>query len=262
MRSDRRRSARALAGPFLILAALLLAVVPRLSPAASLDALAWWIAYGPMAPERALPICAFGVALALTGRRSAAAATSSFAFGAVSGFAMEPQWLDLLGRLPAAATHDFYAGPLSCIAAGASLICGRRLRPFMLVPSGFLLGAMWALWIRLLDPTLHEPKITMTGLLVAALLAAAVAITLARFRGPWMFVAAPILGSWLVAIGLLYGGAYIAARSPALVLPPPAASADPDPALLDGLFGTPADTRQHPATRRDPFGSGGGSKPF
>ena len=236
------------------------AIILHLRPAAALDQLTWWIVYGPMAPERALPIAAFAAAVGLLGRRAGTAAIVCFAAGLAGGFQGEVVWLAALGHLPAAAAHDFYAGPASSIAAGVALISGRRLRPTVTPVAGFVLGVLWALWIRLLDPTLHAIAVTATGIAVAVLLIAAIGLTIAALRREWMFVGAPICGSWLVTIGLLYGGAYAAMRPPAMNLPPPAPSPAPNAAMLDGLF--PGSRMDEPARRTgNPFGDGG-QKPF
>ncbi|MBP0616223.1 hypothetical protein [Jiella mangrovi] len=246
-------------GPAFLAVAVATAIGLRLPPAASLDTLFWWIAYGPLAPERAMPLAALGAAFGLIGWRARVAALAAFGLGIAGGFYGEITWLALLGHLPAAAGHDFYAGPGSCIAAGAALISGRRLRPVATPLASLVIGTLWALWIRLLDPTLHDLKISVAGVLVAVALIVAIASTVAAFRGNWMFVAAPICGSWLLAIGLLYGGSYLATKPPSLNLPPPAPARDSS--MLDGLFPEENGRLDRKPGRSDPFG-GDGAKPF
>ncbi|MBO0661624.1 hypothetical protein LQ948_03480 [Jiella sp. MQZ9-1] len=251
-----------LLGPALLLAELAFAAILYLQPAASLDTLFWWTAYGPIAPERSIPILALGLALGLVGWKVRCAAL----IFAVAGFAVgvfgQVAWLNLLALLPAATAHDFYVGPVSSIVAGLALICGMRLRPVVTPIAAFLLAALWALWINLLDPTMHDLKITLAGIAVALAVLGAVTPTVLAYRRPWMFVAAPIGGSWLVAIGLLYGGTYLATKPVPLTPPPPPAKTAPDPGLMDGLFPTQGQADGQTGSAGNDLMPGGEAKPF
>ena len=123
--------------------------------------------------------------------------------------------LRILDAVPQAATHLFLTGPISYLAAGAALACGDRLRPYFAPIAAAILGAMLALAIKLTDPSLHEPAYTWTPMLIACWIVAAVALTLRAFRRGWFSIFGRILGSWLVAIGLLYGGASLVPKRPA-----------------------------------------------
>ena len=132
----------------------------------------------------------------------------------------------LLDQVPRAATHLFYAGPIALIAIGGALAAGARLWSWLTPLAAAIVGAMLALVIKMSDPSLHDPLYTWTPMLIAAWLMAAIALTLRAFRHRWLAIFARILGSWLLAIGLLYGGASLlpARKLPPPVLAPPSAA--------------------------------------
>ena len=78
---------------------------------------------------------------------------------------------------------------------------------------------MLGLVIRLMDPSLHEPAYTWTPVLIAFWIIVAVSLTIRAFWRGWFPIFARIFGSWLLAIGLLYGGAMLVTKRQ----PPPAA---------------------------------------
>jgi hypothetical protein len=109
-------------------------------------------------------------------------------------------------------------GPISCLAIGIALVPGARLLPWLLPISSIIAGAMLSLAIFLNDPSLHEPAFILMPVLAAFWTVAAVALTVRAFLRSWFAIFGRILGSWLVAIGLLYGGASLL---PVLEPPPP-----------------------------------------
>jgi len=85
--------------------------------------------------------------------------------------------------------------------------------------AALIFGAMLVLTTRLTDPSLHEFAFTLAALLVAAWIVVAVSLTLRAFWRGWFPVFGRILGSWLIAIGLLSGGASLV--PPRTSTPPP-----------------------------------------
>ena len=123
---------------------------------------------------------------------------------------MGHDWLlAVLYNVPKVPKHLFLTGPISYLVIGLALAPGARL---CLAPAGGrdLAGAMLSLAIMLTDPSLHDPFYTWTPVLAAFWIVAAVALTLHAFRRRWFPIFGRILGSWLIAIGLLYGGASLA----------------------------------------------------
>jgi hypothetical protein len=227
--SDRRApaaSATAWSGPvLLVLGAAAIAKV-LLSPSTSHGPLAWWIETSALAPVRVLPLFGLGVLLTLIDFRRSAVALLLFGLGIFAGFFAHERFATLLAGVPQAAGQEFLSGPVSCLAVGLALAPNAKLRGFLVPLAAAVAGAMLALAIKVTDPSLHDATVSVAGLLIGLWIVAGVALTLRGFRRTWFTVAARIYGSWLIAIGLLYGGAsLVPKRQPPL--PPAAATMQP-----------------------------------
>jgi hypothetical protein len=203
-------------------AAVVGAVVLR--SAAVESPLAWWIEHSMLMPQRVMPLVGLGVALGLVGRRAFNAGLLLFCAGIVAGFVLHNQLLAPFWAIPNAAAHQFFTGPIGSIAVGLLLIAGVRLRPWILSPIALLAGVMLALAITVTDPSLHDLTNRSAGVLIAAWIVGAVSLSLRAFRRNWFLIAGPILGSWLIAIGLLYSSAALLPKPvpPSPSIPPPA----------------------------------------
>jgi hypothetical protein len=131
----------------------------------------------------------------------------------------------------------FLTGPISYLAAGVALVASMRWRTFVAPVASMIFGTMLGLTIKLTDPSLHEPAFTWTPLLAACWVIAAAALTLRAFRRGWFSIFGRILGSWLIAIGLLYGGASL--LPPKREPPPPAVALPPAPGAERAIPGLP-----------------------
>ena len=219
------------------MAALGLIAVAAAALAADASPLARWTLSETLAPARVLPLIGLGVACALIGRRALTAALALFGLGIVAGLAGQDRLLAILDLLPRAAMHLFFTGPICYLAAGAALVAGARWREWLAPASALIVGAMLALTIKLTDPSLHEPAYTWTPVLIAFWIVAAVTLTLRAFRRGWFAIFGRILGSWLLAIGLLYGGASLV--PPKRPPPPPAMALPPAPGAERAIPGLP-----------------------
>jgi hypothetical protein len=199
------RAAARWSGP--ALAGLGLLALGAAALAANASPLARWTLSETLAPARVLPLIGLGAAFALIGRRALTAALALFGLGIVAGLAGQDRLLAILDLLPRAATHLFFTGPIAYLAAGAALVAGARWRDWLTPAAALIVGAMLALAVKLTDPSLHEAAYTWTPVLIALWIVAAVTLTLRAFRRGWFAIFGRILGSWLLAIGLLYGGA-------------------------------------------------------
>jgi hypothetical protein len=61
--------------------------------------------------------------------------------------------------------------------------------------------------VKLTGPSLHDPAFTWTPVLIAFWIVAAVSLPLRTFWNGWFPIFGRVFGSWLIAIGCLYGGA-------------------------------------------------------
>jgi hypothetical protein len=200
------------------LAALGLVAIAVIALLAGESPFAGWILTDVLAPERVLPLIGLGAACGLVDARVFSATLLLFGLGIVGGSEGQDWLLWVLYNVPEGPTHLFLTGPISYIAIGLALVPGIRLLPWLLPIAAIVVGAMLALAIMLTDPSVHDPAFTWTPVLAAFWIVAAVALTLHAFRRGWFPIFSRILGSWLVAIGLLYGGAELA---PIFKPPPP-----------------------------------------
>jgi hypothetical protein len=246
------------------LALLFALAVLALLAARGASPLARFILADVLTPERLLPLIGLGAAFGLIALRSLCVAVPLFALGVAAGLMAEDALLRLLDQVPRAATHLFYASPLALIVVGAALAAGARAWSWLTPPAAAIVGAMLALVVKMTDPSLHDPLYTWTPVLIAAWLMAAIALTLRAFRHRWVAIFARILGSWLLAIGLLYGGASLLPPRklpPPILAPPSPRSAPTFAPPLPGLppTGQPAPLPGlPPATQPSPLPGGNG----
>lgn len=219
------------------MAGLGLIAVAAAALVANENPLARWTLTETLAPARVLPLIGLGAAFALIGARATIIAVLLFALGIAGGLVAQDRLLAILDLVPRAATHLFFTGPISYLAAGAALVAGARWREGLAPAAALIVGAMLALTIKLTDPSLHEPAYTWTPVLIAFWIVAAVTLTLRAFQRGWFAICGRILGSWLLAIGLLYGGASLV--PPKRQPPPPAMALPPAPGAERDIPGLP-----------------------
>jgi len=177
----------------------------------------WFLTYA-IAPERALPLVGLGIACGIVRVPVLGLTLALFGLGIVIGMAAH-DWLILtIFTVLEGTTHLSLTTPIGCLAIGLALVPGARVLSCMLPLAAFTEGVMLALAVFLTDPSLHDPIFVWTPLLAAIWIVIAVASTLQAFRGNWGVIFGRIAGSWLVAVGLLYGGVSLL---PILKPPPP-----------------------------------------
>lgn len=179
----------------------------------------------------ALPLIGFGCALPQSGGRCSTAAALTFILGLALGGVGKAQLLSMvMGTAGAWRLFSLLTGPLPVVLAGATLLVVSRKRAWILQPAAFLLGSFFAVAIRLNDPTLDDPGFALAAVASTIGLVAAVALAWHKFERPWFAIGGRILGSWLMAVGLLLGGAMLAPRHDRAPLPPLPAASETDPA--------------------------------
>ena len=206
-------------GPILAVLGAIVVGTIVLRPAAAESPLAWWIWHSALTLERILPLIGLGIAFGLVGARACAIGALLFGFGIAAGFAFYKPLLDPLLAIPHAAERSFLTGPIANIVAGLTLVSGRRLRPRLFVPMAGAAGIMLALAIVVTDPSLNDSSNRVAGVLIGAWIVGAISLSLRAFGREWFDIAGRIVGSWLIAIGLLYGGVAL--------LPKPTPAAQP-----------------------------------
>jgi hypothetical protein len=199
-------------GPVLAAFGLLLIVLITLTQQQSV--FGQWFLSQAVAPAQILPIVALGFASGLIGLRIFFTALALL-IGILSGFAAYDRVIFLL-YIAWNPPSDFYVtGPISYLAAALPLLSHDRLRDWLLPVAAFIVGTMLAIAIFLNDPSQGDPLFTCAPLVVAFWTFISVSLTVRAFRHNWLVIFGRILGSWTLAIGVLYAGA-----SAALVLTP------------------------------------------
>lgn len=190
-----------------VLAGLTVLIVLALIPPGQRGETGAWLIRDALAVERLFPLFGFGIALALVPARAARIAVALWVIGMALGLVFRIELMAALQQLPGAITHHFLTMPISAITIGATLALGRGPRPVLIVPAGLILGGMYALSVKLSDPSFGgKPWVFVAGTLLGVWLIGAVWLVLTSWRAGWFAIAGRIVGSWLVAIGLLYGG--------------------------------------------------------
>lgn len=225
-------------GPALAVLGLLGVAIIALLPVESI--FRWWVFSSALAPERVLPLIGVGVALALVGFRYCIAALALFGSGIIVGFLAEGWLLSALETIPQAENHQFLTGPICSVAVGFALMLpGVRLRSWLVLFAAVVTGTLLAVAIKITDPNGDDIVIPFSGAIIGIWIVVAISLTARAFRRDWLSIPARILGSWLVAIGILYGGASLAPKHNLLVLPPVAAT--PNPVPVPGFDRFPSD---------------------
>jgi hypothetical protein len=204
---DARAAALMWSGPALAAVGLIAVGALALLPALRENPLARWILTETLAPARVLPLVGLGAAFGLIGVRAFVAALVLFAIGIAGGLFAEDMVLWVLDTVPRVVTNLLLTGPISYLAAGAALISSAHMRSYVTPAAATIFGAMLGLTIKLTDPSLHDLAFTWTPVLIAFWIVAAVSLPLRTFLSGWFPIFGRIFGSWLIAIGCLYGGA-------------------------------------------------------
>jgi hypothetical protein len=213
-----------------------------------------WILASALSLQRVVPLLGLGIALALLSRRQCWAAFLLYLVGTAIGFEVRPWFMAALEGVPQAAEHLFLTGPLSNIAAGLLLIAPQWARSWLFAPVSVFVGAMLAVAISLTDPTVNELLIPSIGVAIGVWIVSAVALAASAIRHPWFLIAARIAGSWLLAAGLLYGGASLI-PPPVAPLPPVAPQKSPQEEPFDGPRKGPPGIELNPGSPAKPADS-------
>ncbi len=206
----------------LCLAACALAITAAVALAASAYQSGWqgnWLLASVFTAERILPLVGLGLLLGQLPRRALPFALASLVLGAAAGILLREPFFALMATVPGAAAHLFLTGPIACVLIGLPLVLPRGARTWFALPLLAPVGAALAIATLLGDPTLHERSYRPLAFAAEIWISATVALAAAAFDRAWLTLAARIFASWLIAIGFLYGGAYMAAKRTALEPP-------------------------------------------
>ena len=188
-----------------VMAALGLSLIVLITLTQEQSLFGQWFLWQAIAPEQILPIVGLGFAFGLVSLRIFFTGLVLLIIGILGGFAAY-DGITFLLYIAWNPPSDYYlTGPISCLAAGLALLSRERLRAWLLPVAAFVVGAMLAIAIFLNDPSDGDPLFTCSPLVVAFWTIISVSLTVRAFRHNWLIIFGRILGSWIVAIGVLYG---------------------------------------------------------
>ncbi|OLP45764.1 hypothetical protein [Rhizobium oryziradicis] len=193
--------------------------------------LAHWLLLTTFTAERLLPLVGAGLLLGQMPLWRWPVAAALLVAGIATGLPWHDELMQVLAPLPGAPTHFFLVGPLACLLAGLLLVLPPSLRfwPSLLVMP--VLGAALALAVDFSDPTFHDRTYLPWALVTTVWVLLTAGLVAGIFTASWTMIASRVFGSWLLAIGALYGGAYMASKQTELVPPPFVA-----PPVISGSF--------------------------
>ena len=151
----------------------------------------------------ALPLLGLGCAMGLARGSQAAVAAMLALIGLWLGFEYRDLLINAVISGVATRVRLGLPGPVSCFLVGIVLAAPPRLRSWLLPPAAVVMGAMLAVDVKLVDPSFHDPDFLRGALVASAWLVGAVSLTVHLVRARWLGIAVRILGSWLIAIGLM-----------------------------------------------------------
>lgn len=169
--------------------------------------------------EALLPLVGLGVLLGQLPRRWAMASMLCLVLGSLAGLWYRETAYGWMAPVPGAAPHLFLAGPIVCALVGFALILSPRFRPIVCLPVFALAGMALAIATRLGDPVLFAEHYRWSAPLLQALTMLSIAWPASQIRNSSFTIATRIGGSWVLAVALLYGGAFLAGRETHLTPP-------------------------------------------
>ena len=167
----------------------------------------------------ALPLLGLGSALGLARGWEAAVAAVLAVIGLWLGFEYRDLLINAVISGVATRVRLGLPGPVSCFAVGIVLAAPPGLRSWLLAPAAIVVGAMLAVDVKLVDPSFHDPDFLRGALVASGWLVGAVGLTVHLVRARWLGIAVRILGSWLIAIGLMLAVSILVPR-PSIGAPP------------------------------------------
>ncbi|MBJ3778045.1 hypothetical protein [Acuticoccus mangrovi] len=202
-----------------------------------------WVFQSAFAPARVVPLIGLGIASCLVRPAILPIGLAAWGLGVGVALALQDRLIAALATIPGATTHHYLTLPIACLFVGATLIIGGWARVWLLLPTSFVVGAMLAIATVVSDPSLADPRYVVSGIASGLWVFLIVGLTGQAFKARWFAIAGRIVGSWLVAIGLLFGGAALIPKPkpPAPPVVPPSVIPSPD-AFPDfgGMPGVPA----------------------
>ncbi|WP_330647268.1 hypothetical protein RPE78_14685 (plasmid) [Thioclava litoralis] len=170
------------------------------------EAISLWVSQSALSAPMLLTLAALGFAAVPLARQGKAASFVGWALGFGLGLWAHVGLMALIEPLPGAVSHKFYTLPIGALALGLVLAPGQWLTQRLLPVAALISGGSYAVALKLSDPSSGgDPTIALSGLGLGVwiLLCAACLGRIIPPRGT--VIGTRIIGSWLIAIAVLYG---------------------------------------------------------
>jgi hydrogenase/urease accessory protein HupE len=205
--------------------------------------------------ERMLAVLGLGLAASRQAVSLRWSSIGAFAAGSIVGIAGESG----VANSAFVAGHLYVLtlpGPIACVIAGLALALPAAVQKWVLPVLAVISGVAIGMAVGFEAPGGTLLRFAAGGVLAGLWLVLIPALLLPLARGAWLRILTRILGSWLIAIGIMLGGVRVIGAKPKLeALPPPAPAAAPlPPSSLPQALPPPAAPRPFKHGRENDFG--------
>lgn len=180
----------------------------------SANAVSAWVLASVLTVPVVLPLVGLGSVLALLPSVFMLCGAGAFLVGLVAGEFLSGDLVPWFATASGVSRHLYMTVPFSSVAVGLLLISPGVIRKALVVPGALTAGIMLTVTAKLTDPTLHDRVVPRLAALIGIWIVVSALLTLRSVRRNWFHIPVRILGSWLLASGLLFGGAALVATSP------------------------------------------------
>lgn len=165
-----------------------------------------WLVWSLLTFSQVLPLVGLGIGYSLVSLPLILFSFAVFVGGFFMGFInYKSVWIYFVNRADTS-DHLYLTLPISSLFVGILLLVSQRVRQWLVLPISAVIGTMFAVSIRLTDPTLHDGIIPKLGLMVSVWIILSSTLNIRFFYKKWFIIPIRILGSWLMASAILYGG--------------------------------------------------------
>ncbi len=166
-----------------------------------------WMRQNWLGPAVLLPLVGISFCLAtLRSLPKIVLAGGGWLAGVASGFWWRIAIMGALQNIPGAVTHQFLMMPIAAITIGISLAAAGTFLRVARWPVTVISGITYSIAIKLSDPSYGgDQTIFLVGIAAGIWCILFCVLVVAALPSQWTAVGSRIFGSWLIAIGVLYG---------------------------------------------------------
>lgn len=171
-----------------------------------------WLVWDALTVSQVLPFVGLGIALSLISRPLFIISIIFFLLAYIFALINYNKIWIYFANPADISQHLYLTLPIASFCSGLLLVSPDFLRKYLVLPVCLITGAMLAITVKLTDPTLHDPIIPQLGFIIALWIIISIMMSVKAYYKTWFSIAIRILGSWLLASSLLYGGTALAIK--------------------------------------------------